>query len=371
MKSNAPTLWLHKASGQWATSWARRTFYFGTDKAAATTKFLSPDSDDPGSLAAWMKHRQARERLKPPQRGAVITVAELALRFMAQLPAGTRSGAYYATALRRFVATFGQIHVHRIDEECIGAFVTSLRQLKSEQTGELLSDKSIRHEVTAIKSMWRWGASPANGRICPVLQLDSIKTPRVRKSEPEDLPLATIRDMITRVERAGRGQLGLWLRFNYLSGCRPSEVARVAHGQGKLRTIPPDGPLPAIADGMLVLREHKTSAATQKDRIIPLSPQALEVFRQIAPLVSARPRQNACPPSIHYLQGQYAKLCADAGVPGLPHKLRDSHATHLLAAGVDPASVDLILGHEPKGELGRYGRPSIRVLRERVCQIAL
>lgn len=364
MKNDPPTLWLHKASGQWATSWARRTFYFGTDKSAATTKFLDPDSDHPGSLAAWMKARELRNRLKPTPRGTVLTVAELAIRFINQQPAGTRSAAYYATQLRRFVLALGKVPVHRIDEEAINAFAVSLRQLE-------LADKTVRHDITAIKTLWRWGSSPANGRICPALALDSIKTPRVRKSEPEDMPLATIRDMITRVERAGHGQLGLWLRFNYLTGCRPSEVARIAHGQGKLRTIPPDGSLPAIADGMLVLREHKTSAATQKDRIIPLSPQALEVFRQLAPLAPARLRSSQRPLSVHYLQGRYAKLCADAGVAGLPHKLRDSHATHLLAAGVDPASVDLILGHEPKGELGRYGRPSIRLLRERVCQISL
>jgi len=362
MKNDPPTLWLHKASGQWASHWGGHTYYFGTDKPAATTKFLDPDSDHPGSLAAWMRAREARNRVKPPPRGKVMTVAELAIAFINQRPAGTRSAAYYATSLRRFVLSLGKVPVHRIDEEAINAFAVSLRQLE-------LADKTVRHDITSVKTLWRWGSSPANGRICPALALDSIKTPRVRKGEPEDLPLATIRDMITRVERAGHGQLGLWLRFNYLTGCRPSEVARIAHGQGKVRTIAPEGTLPAIENGMLVLREHKTSAATQKDRIIPLSPQAIEVLRQLAPLAASR--KNARPPSLHYLQGQYAKLCADAGVAGLPHRLRDSHATHLLAAGVDPATVDLVLGHEPTGELGRYGRPSIRLLREKVCQIAL
>ena len=362
MAHQPPTLRFNKSLGQWCTSWFRRSYYFGTEKNAATAKFLDPDSDHPGCLAAWMRAREARSRQNPPQRGAVITVAELAITFINQQPPGTRAAAYYATSLRRFVLAMGKVPVHRITEEAINAFAVSLRQLD-------LADKTMRHDITAVKTLWRWGSSPANGRICPALALESIKTPRVRKSEPEDLPLSTIRELIARVERAGHGQLGLWLRFNYLTGCRASEVVRVAHGQAKLRTIPPDGSLPAIADGMLLLREHKTSTATQKDRLIPLSTQALEIFRQLAPLPQAK--RSAKTHSIHYLQGRYAKLCADAGVAGLPHKLRDSHATHLLAAGVDPVTVDLVLGHEPRGELGRYGRPCMRLLRERVSQISL
>jgi integrase len=369
MQTKAPTLWLHKGSGQWATRWAGRTYYFGTDRAAANHSFLHPDSPKEGSLRAWMNHQAAKALARPVRKGTAITVAELSIRFIDQQPDGTRRAAYYATALRRFVHTFGRMPVHAIDEEAIASFATTLRQIISDHSGERLSDKSIRHELTAIKSMWRWGMSPAQGRICPVLALDTIKTPRVRKGEPEDLPIERIRAMIGGVERGGHLQLGIWLRINYLAALRPSEVVRLAHGQGKLKTIPRDELHAAIPDGMCVLRDHKTSESTQKDRIIPLSPQALEIYRQLAPLPLLR--RSGKTSSLHYLQSRYARLCADAGVPGLPHRLRDSAATHLLADGVDPATVDLVLGHEPRGELGRYARPSMRLLRERVSRIAL
>lgn len=375
MGTRIPTLRQHQ-SGHWISSWGGHTHYFGRDKAKAYADFVDPASENPGSLRAWQLHRAAKLRLKPARPSAVITIGELAIRYIDSAKPGTRQAAYRRGHLRRFVLTFGTIPTYRLDEEAIAAFARSVADLKFD--GRRLAPKTVAHEVNAIKSLLRWGMNPANGRLVPALDLSSVRPPRVRRGEPEDIPLATIRDTLDRIQRT-HGQLSLWLRFGYLTAARASEVCRIAHGQGKLKSLPPEGDQPAVADAYLALRDHKTSESTQSDRLIVLSPQALTVLRQLAPLprvrhavprLAARLASDEVDPVVGWMN-ELSKHCRAAGVPGWPHRMRDSAATHLLAAGVDPATVDLILGHVPKGELARYGRPSLRVLRAAVARIQL
>jgi integrase len=373
--NRTPSLRLH-ATGQWFTRFGGRDHYFGTDKAKATQLFLDPASHHEGSLRAYLAHKAAKARLHPPRPGTVVTVAQLALRFIDAAKPGTRQASARRTALRRFVLTLGKVPTFRLDEEAIAAFSRSLSDLKIK--GRRLAPKTVAHEINTIKQMLRWGRSPAQGRIVPAMDLACIRPPRVRLGEPEDLPLETIRNTIARIDRT-HPMLALWLRFGYLTACRASEICRVAHGQGKLKTLPPEGEHPAIPEAFIALHDHKTSDSTQSDRVIPLSPQALIVYRQLAPL----PRQRRSSPrpekrlnsdeidSVFAWLNELSRHCRSAGVGGWPHRMRDSAATHLLALGVEPATVDLVLGHAPTGELGRYARPSIRVLRAAVSRIVL
>lgn len=376
MGTRIPQLRQH-ASGQWISTFGGATHYFGHDHAKALAEFLDPSSEHAGSLRAWQQLRKEKSRLRPPRPSRVITIAELAIRFIDASKPGTRQAAARRTALRRFTLTLGRVPAYRIDEEGLATFCRSLSELKI--GGRRLAPKTIAHEVNTIKQLLRWAMSPAQGRMVPSMDLSFIRPPRVRRGEPEDLPLATIRATLDRLDRGPHRQLAIWLRFGYLTAARASEVCRLAHGQGKLQTLPPEGDQPAVADAYVALREHKTSETSNADRIIPLSPQALDLYRQLAPLPrerAARPRpsmrlnSDELDPVVGW-QNQLSKHCRKAGVAGWPHRMRDSAATHLLAVGVDPATVDLILGHAPKGELGRYARPSIRVLRAAVCRIQL
>lgn len=364
MARTPPKLRQH-ATGQWMAHWAGKNWYFGVDRGAAERFFFDPGSDHPGSLKRWQEwasRRFAPSRSRAPER---VTVAELAARFLAEYALAGRRGpeSYYRRSLRRFLNVFGRFFTDELDEVGLEEFLGDLRALRPP-----LAPKTIAHDLNAAKALLRWG-SRATVRLAPRLDLDALKPPRVRRGAPEDLPLAQVKALIRRAAEH-TPQLGVWLSLNYLASLRPSEVARLAHGQGKLRTIPPEGEQPAIADAYLELSEHKTVHRVDHPRLIPLSPEALTYFRSLVPLPRASRRSEGF--DVAREASRYVKFCARAGVPGLPHRLRDSAATHLLATGSGlEASVDLLLGHEPSGELSRYGRPSLRVLRALAGRLTL
>lgn len=366
-----PTLREH-ATGVWIASWGGKTWYFTKDKRASMRAFTDPESDHPGSLARWQAWRAAKiENKSRTDATRSLRVYEVVAGFLNHYAAEHRRDdeQYYKSALRRFVLGLGQFYAYEITEQALDAYRISLLNPKLK-----LAPGTIAHALRAVKTLWKWGSSPAR-RLCPPLQLDCLKPPRVRRSDPEPMAIPEIKVAIDQVS-AEHPWLRAWLSLNYLAALRPSEVVRLAYGQGVLQSIMPDDAHPEeIPDGVIELREHKMANRTAHSRFIPLSEAALRWYRVLTPIPRQRRRASRHGPegSIHVrsLQNRYAELCRASGQPSLPHRLRDSAATHLRSRRVSGEDVDLILGHEPSSELPRYGRASIRLLRELVSRISL
>jgi len=122
----------------------------------------------------------------------------------------------------------------------------------------------------------------------------------------------------------------------YATGLRASEVANL-----RLSDIDSNRQ-------MIVVRQGKG----HKDRLVLLSPKLLELLRRYWQTYKPRPYLfegdipgrpiNRC--SIHFIC-QHAAAAAKISKPVSPHTLRHSFATHLLEAGTDLRTIQLLLGH--------------------------
>ena len=115
---------------------------------------------------------------------------------------------------------------------------------------------------------------------------------------------------------------------------------------------------------------HVRAGKGKKDRIVPLSPRLLDALR--AYWRAHRPQQVLFPgpePRRPITRSTISKVCrkaaSDAGVIKRvsPHAFRHSFATHLLEAGVDIRTIQMILGHGALRTTAIYTHVSTEKLR--------
>jgi site-specific recombinase XerD len=140
----------------------------------------------------------------------------------------------------------------------------------------------------------------------------------------------------------------------YGAGLRVSEVAN-------LRPLDIDSPRQVI---------HVQQGKGRKDRLVMLSPHLLDLLRDYwkayRPTVWLFPGEDAQQPISRVT---IYKICQQAGTAaGLsksvtPHVLRHSFATHLLEAGTDLRTIQILLGHGSLKTTSRYLHVSTQTLR--------
>lgn len=369
MGYRTPALRLH-ATGVHFVRWGGRDHYFTRDRGASERAWLDPKGEHPGALVHYLTWRQRRETRTHELTGARLTVAELVRDMLRGMRAehGPDTEAYYRKHLRRFGATFGPLRTEDLDEAGLEAWRQDLLGL------ETLGPKTKAHDTSAVRRLLAYGARL---RVAPRLDLTVLRPPRVRKSVPEPLPRTTIRDRVQALQREGHQALAAWLAVNYLCALRPSEVVRIAHGQAVPVDLPADADGPAVPGALLELREHKTADSTGAPRVVYVSDEAMTWLPHVRPLPLERVRARSAPPRVHELLNRYARAARLRGAPGWPHRLRDSAASHLLALPgpdgrpADQEDVRLVLGHQPIGELPRYGRRTPRALRALTSRLSL
>lgn len=131
----------------------------------------------------------------------------------------------------------------------------------------------------------------------------------------------------------------------YAAGLRVSEAVRLT--------------LPAIDSQRMVLRvEHGKG---QKDRYVMLSPKLLEILRDWWRVGRSRPwlfpgDRPGCPITTHSVNKacQQAHRRSRIPKPITPHSLRHAFAVHLLEAGTDLRTIQLLLGHRSLATTTRY-----------------
>lgn len=119
---------------------------------------------------------------------------------------------------------------------------------------------------------------------------------------------------------------------------------------------------------------HMVQGKGNKDRYTLLSPRLLRELRAYWKLY--QPKDWLFPSSAYpdrpitaeAVQRAFAKAIKSAGLPdrGGPHSLRHSFATHLLEAGVDPLTLQRLLGHSQLATTTTY----IHVRQERLAQVS-
>jgi site-specific recombinase XerD len=159
------------------------------------------------------------------------------------------------------------------------------------------------------------------------------RLPVVRSPQQVALFLDTVRDPTIQVV----------LRTIYATGLRISEVLHLTAAQ--------------IDSSRMVLR---VLGKGQKERLVPLSPKLLEelraYWRRMRPKLWMFPGKDFRKPlNATTVQRACKRACRTAGLPRItPHTLRHCHASHLLEAGVDTRTIQVLLGHHRIGTTALY-----------------
>ena len=160
---------------------------------------------------------------------------------------------------------------------------------------------------------------------------------------PDKLPVVLSQDEVARlIDSAATPVHRIVLMTLYGTGLRRAEVARLQVGD-----IDPE---------RMVI--HIIGGKGRKDRDVMLSPKLLDAFRQYWRSLRYKPRtwlfpggrwhgRLERPMSDKVAYHACAQAARRAGIdkPVHPHTLRHSFATHLLEAGVDLRTIQLLMGH--------------------------
>jgi integrase/recombinase XerD len=180
--------------------------------------------------------------------------------------------------------------------------------------------------------------------------------PTCRK--PQRLPVVLSRDEVSRfLEAVELPKHRVILTICYAAGLRISEAVRLT---------------PAAIDSQrMVIRVE--AGKGRKDRYVMLSPKLLDVLRNY--WRTARPKQWLFPGDLpgqpittSAVEAVCRKVRNDAGIekPVTPHSLRHAFAVHLLEAGADLRTIQLLLGHRCLSTTAHY----LRLATNKVCATA-
>jgi integrase/recombinase XerD len=172
---------------------------------------------------------------------------------------------------------------------------------------------------------------------------------------PLKLPVILSLEEITRfLECIGSLKHRTLLMAAYAAGLRVSEAAQL-----KVTDIDSQRMMLRVVQGK-----------NQKDRYVMLSPKLLEILRSYWQVV--RPTEWLFPGNIPgqpitrsavELACQKARRLCGIKKPITPHSLRHAFATHLLEAGTDVRTIQLLMGHRSLATTARY----LKVSRRSVC----
>jgi integrase len=244
---------------------------------------------------------------------------------------------WHGYLLNPFLTTWGRLRVSRLRKKHVKAWVKAKKY----------NPTSAAKAIGVLKRAFNWAVEEEHIPRNPIAHVRKPKPlTRDRTLTPEErkLILGSIKD------RAFRK----YVHALTLTGARPGEVARVCAAEVDL------------LQGLWIMTRHKTVKKTGKPRLIHLSPEALELTRELmerhptGPLfLSALGKpwtRNAVRIRFRRLRKKHPEL---KGI--VAYTYRGSFATDALEAGVPDASVAALLGHTGTATLHKfYNRLSSR-----------
>jgi site-specific recombinase XerD len=247
----------------------------------------------------------------------------------------------YVETVARFARHFGRSPAVLGSEEirAYQLYLTTVRQLAPSSLVVAVSALRFLYKVT-LKKPWSFD--------------DLIPAPK----RPRTLPIVLSPDEVVRfLACVAAPQHRTILTTCYAAGLRISEAVRLTPR--------------AIDSQRMVLRVEQGKG--QKDRYVMLSPTLLEILREWWRV--RRPThwlfpgdRPGCPITTHAVDRACQHAHRRSGIPKpiTPHSLRHAFAVHLLEAGTDVRTIQLLLGHRSLATTARY----LAIATTQVCATA-
>ncbi|RZN08418.1 recombinase XerC [Bradyrhizobium genosp. SA-3] len=289
--------------------------------AAPPTELASADPSIAQEMARWLSHLGAERRLSPKTLEAYGRDLRQCLDFLCahwgERVTLARFAALEATDVRAFMA------MRRADD---------------------IAGRSLMRALAGLRSFGRFLEREGKGKVGA---LSAIRAPKVAKSLPKPLPMASAKRLADADERAGE-ERETWILARdaavmallYGSGLRISEALGL-----KRREVP----RPGEGDVLVV------TGKGNKTRMVPVLQNVLELVQEYVamcpyPLPAEGPifvGARGGPLSPRIIQLAMERLRGALGLPdsATPHALRHSFATHLLSRGGDLRAIQELLGH--------------------------
>ncbi|MBR0844895.1 tyrosine recombinase XerC [Bradyrhizobium liaoningense] len=289
--------------------------------AAPPIELASADPSIAQEMTRWLSHLGAERRLSPKTLEAYGRDLRQCLDFLCshwgERVTLARFAALEATDIRAFMA------MRRADD---------------------IAGRSLMRALAGLRSFGRFLEREGKGKVGA---LSAIRAPKVAKSLPKPLPMASAKRLADADERAGE-ERETWILARdaavmallYGSGLRISEALGL-----KRREVP----RPGEGDVLVV------TGKGNKTRMVPVLQNVLELVQEYVamcpyPLPAEGPifvGARGGPLSPRIIQLAMERLRGALGLPdsATPHALRHSFATHLLSRGGDLRAIQELLGH--------------------------
>jgi integrase/recombinase XerC len=289
--------------------------------AAPPIELASADPSIAQEMTRWLSHLGAERRLSPKTLEAYGRDLRQCLDFLSN-HWGER------VTLKRFAALEA----------------TDVRAFMAMRRADDIAGRSLMRALAGLRSFGRFLEREGKGKVGA---LSAIRAPKVAKSLPKPLPMASAKRLADADERAGEDR-ETWILARdaavmallYGSGLRISEALGL-----KRREVP----RPGEGDVLIV------TGKGNKTRMVPVLQNVLALVQEYVamcpyPLPAEGPiflGARGGPLSPRIIQLAMERLRGALGLPdsATPHALRHSFATHLLSRGGDLRAIQELLGH--------------------------
>jgi integrase/recombinase XerC len=289
--------------------------------AAPQIELASADPSIAQEMTRWLSHLGAERRLSPKTLEAYSRDLRQCLDFLCA-HWGER------VTLKRFAALEA----------------TDIRAFMAMRRADDIAGRSLMRALAGLRSFGRFLEREGKGKVGA---LSAIRAPKVAKTLPKPLPMASAKRLADADERAGEDR-ETWIL------ARDAAVMALLYGSGlriseALGLTRREVPRPGEGDVLIV------TGKGNKTRMVPVLQNVLALVQEYVamcpyPLPAEGPiflgaRGGRLSPRI--IQLAMERLRGALGLPdsATPHALRHSFATHLLSRGGDLRAIQELLGH--------------------------
>lgn len=272
-------------------------------------------------MTRWLSHLRAERRLSPKTLEAYARDVRQCLFFLSE---------HWGTLVT--LAGFAAL-----EASDIRAFMAMRR------AGDI-GGRSLMRALAGLRSFGRFLEREGKGKVGA---LSAIRAPKVGKSLPKPIQMASAKRFADANERAGETRdPWIWARDAAVMALLYGSGLRISEALGLKRR---DVPLPGAGDVLIV------SGKGNKTRMVPVLQNVLTLIQDYAamcphPLPPEGPvflGARGGPLKARIIQLTMERLRGALGLPdsATPHALRHSFATHLLTRGGDLRAIQELLGH--------------------------
>jgi integrase/recombinase XerC len=284
-------------------------------------ELICADADLSLQMTRWLSHLRAERRLSPKTLEAYARDVRQFMFFLADHWGGLVS-----------LSRFGKLAANDVR-----AFMAARR-------GDDIAGRSLMRALAGLRSFARFLEREGLGSVGA---LSLIRAPKIGKSLPKPLQMASAKRLADADERAGENRdPWIWARDAAVMALLYGSGLRISEALGLKRR---DVPAPGKGDVLIV------NGKGNKTRMVPVLHNVLELIADYAtmcpyPLPAEGPMfvgARGGPLSPRIIQLTMERMRGALGLPdsATPHALRHSFATHLLTRGGDLRAIQELLGH--------------------------